>query len=187
MDGIQCSTVGILDSLPSIYGATSNASITINVIEHCKNMYADDPTSLFDSTQKLLLFCKRHRLVNWLSTDHVSRPVISTCSRVEQGDYGMAVYLLLALKNPFPLMSVSSSVDDQGRKLFYGNSQVDGPGECSILDRTAIPHSHHSTRLFWSQSSLKKASHEKDPTGIHCHALSPTTCIIALCSGRSMS
>ena len=29
-------------------------------------------------------------------------------------DYGMAVYLLLALKNPFPLMSVSSSVDNQG-------------------------------------------------------------------------
>ena len=27
---------------------------------------------------------------------------------------GMAVYLILALKNPFPLMSVSSSVDDQG-------------------------------------------------------------------------
>jgi len=27
---------------------------------------------------------------------------------------GMVVYLLLALKNPFPLMSVSSSVDDQG-------------------------------------------------------------------------
>jgi len=97
-------------------------------------------------------------------------------------DYGMAVYLLLALKNPFPPMSVSSSVDDQGsgssafkwsRKLFYENSQVDGPGECSILDRTAIPHSHDSRRLFWSQSYLKKASHEKDPTGIHCRALSP--------------
>ena len=73
---------------------------------------------------------------------------------------GMAVYLylILALKNPFPPMSVSSSVDDQGlgfstfkwsRKLFDENSQVDGPEECSILDRTAIPHSHHSTRLFW--------------------------------------
>ena len=43
---------------------SSNASITIDVIEHCQNMYADDPTSLFDSTQKLLLFCERHRLVN---------------------------------------------------------------------------------------------------------------------------
>jgi len=32
--------------------SSSNASITIDVIEHCKNMYADDPTSLFDSTQK---------------------------------------------------------------------------------------------------------------------------------------
>jgi len=50
-------------------------------------MYANDPTSLFDSTQKLLLFCKRDRLVNWLSTDHVSCPVISTCSRVEQGGW----------------------------------------------------------------------------------------------------
>ena len=30
------------------------------------------------------------------------------------GVNGMAVYLLLALKNPFTLMSVSSSVDDQG-------------------------------------------------------------------------
>ena len=80
-----------------------------------------------------------------------------------------------------------SSAFKWSRKLFYENSQVDGPGECSILDRTAIPHSHHSRRLFWPQSSLKKASHEKDPTGIHCHALSPTTCIIALCSGRSMN
>jgi len=43
---------------------SSNASITIDVIEHGKNMYADDPTSLVDSTQKLLLFCERHRLVN---------------------------------------------------------------------------------------------------------------------------
>jgi len=97
----------------------------------------------------------------------------------------MAVYLILALKNPFPLMSVSSSGVKWSRKLFDDNSQVDGLGECSILDRTAIIHSHHSRRLFWPQSSLKKASHEKDPTGIHCHALSPTTCIIALCSGRS--
>jgi len=73
------------------------------------------------------------------------------------------------------------------RKLFDENSQDDGLGECSILDRTAIPHSHHSRRLFWPQSSLKKASHEKDTTGIHCHALSPTTCIIALWSRRSMN
>ena len=29
---------------------SSNASITIDVIEHCQNMYADDPTSLVDST-----------------------------------------------------------------------------------------------------------------------------------------
>ena len=43
---------------------SSNASITIDVIEHCKNMYADDPTSLVDSTQKLLLFSKRDRLVD---------------------------------------------------------------------------------------------------------------------------
>ena len=91
-------------------------------------------------------------------------------------------------------MSVSSSVDDQGPVHSNGVGsysmkipQVDGPEECSILDRTAIAHSHHSRRLFWPQSSLKKASHEKDPTGIHCHALSPTTCIIALCSGRSMN
>jgi len=27
---------------------------------------------------------------------------------------GMALYLILALKSPFPLMSVSSSVDNQG-------------------------------------------------------------------------
>ena len=109
---------------------------------------------------------------------------------------GMAIYLLLALKNPFPLMSVSSSVDDQGPVHSNGVGsysmkipQVDGPEECSILDRTAIAHSHHSRRLFWPQSSLKKASHEKDPTGIHCRALSPTTwCIVfvrsTFCSGR---
>jgi len=33
-----------------------NASITIVVIARYKNMYADNPTSLFDSTQELLLF-----------------------------------------------------------------------------------------------------------------------------------
>ena len=40
-----------------------NASIIIDVIGHRNNMYADDPTSLVDSTQKLLLFCEQHRLV----------------------------------------------------------------------------------------------------------------------------
>ena len=69
----------------------------------------------------------------------------------------------------------------------HSNGEVDGLGKCSILDGIVMPHSHHSTRLFWPQSSLKKASHEKDPTGIHCHALSPTTCILALCSGRSIN
>ena len=73
-----------------------------------------------------------------------------------------------------------SSALKWSRNLFDENSQVDGPGECSILDRTAIPHSHHSRRVFWPQSSLKKGSHEKDPTEIHCHALSPTTCITSL-------
>ena len=68
-----------------------------------------------------------------------------------------------------------SSALKWSRKLSYENSQVYGPGECSILDRTVITHSHDSRRLFWSQSSLKKASHEKDPTEIHCRALSPTT------------
>ena len=158
-------------------------------------MYANDPTSLFDSTQKLLLFCERDRLVNWLSTDHVSRPVISTCSRVEQGGWlrdGSISPTSLEKSFPsnvcfFQCRQSGSSAFKWSRKLFYENSQVDGPGECSILDRTAIAHSHHSRRLFWSQSYLKKASHEKDPTGIHCHALSPTTCIIALCSGRSMN
>ena len=170
---------------------SSNASITI---DHGKNMYADDPTSLFDSTQKLL-FCKRHRLANWLSTDHVSRPVISTRSRVEQGGWLWDGSISpTGLEKSFPsnvcfflCRRLGYSAVKWSRKLSYENSQVDGPGECSILDRTVITHSHHSTRLFWSQSSLKKASHEKDPTGIHCHALSPTTCIIALCSGRSMN
>ena len=55
-------------------------------------------------------------------------------------DYGMAVYLLLALKNPFPLMSVSSSVDDQGP--VHSN----GVGSYSIkipetMDRESV--------LFW--------------------------------------
>ena len=71
----------------------------------------------------------------------------------------------------------------------HSNGEVDGLGMCSILDGIVMPHSHHSTRLFWPQSSLKKASHEKDPTGIHCRALSPTTWCIAFvrstfCSGR---
>ena len=65
-----------------------------------------------------------------------------------------------------------SSALKWSRKLFDENSQVDGPGECSILDRTAMTHLHHSRRLFWPQSYLKKASHEKDPTRLHCHALS---------------
>ena len=53
---------------------------------------------------------------------------------------GMAIYLLLALKNPFPLMSVSSSVDDQGP--VHSN----GVGSYSIkipetMDRESV--------LFW--------------------------------------
>ena len=75
-------------------------------------MYADDPTSLVDSTQKLFLFCKWHRLVNWLSTDHVSRPVIWTCSRVEQG--GWLWYGSISptgLEKSFPS---NVCVDDQG-------------------------------------------------------------------------
>ena len=52
----------------------------------------------------------------------------------------------------------------------HSNGEVDGLGKCSILDGIVIPHSHHSRRL-----SLKKASHEKGPTGRHNHAsLSPT-------------
>ena len=158
-------------------------------------MYADDPTSLFDSTQKLLLFCKSIWLVNWLSTGHISRPVIWTCSRVEQGGWlwnGSISHTSLEKSFPFNVCffqcrgSGSSGVK-WSRKLFYENFQIDGLGECSILDRTAIPHSHHSRRLFWPQLSLKKASREKDPTGLHCHALLPTTYIITLCSGRSMN
>ena len=71
----------------------------------------------------------------------------------------------------------------------HSNGEVDGLGKCSILDGIVMPYSHHSRRLFWPQSSLKKASHEKDPTGFHCCALSPTTWCIAFvcstfCSGR---
>jgi len=57
----------------------------------------------------------------------------------------------------------------------HSNGEVDGLGKCSILDGIVMPHSHHSRRLFWPQPSLKKASHEKGPTGHHNHAsLSPT-------------
>ena len=87
----------------------------------------------------------------------------------------------------FQCQGSGSSAGKWSRKLFDENSQDDRPEECSILDRTAIPHSHHSRRLFWPQSSLKKASHEKDPIGLHCHALLPTTCIVALDNGRSMN
>jgi len=112
---IQCSIVGFWCH----YGATSNASITIDVIEHRNNMYVDDPTSLFDSTQKLFLFCERHQLVKWSSTDPRSAPcdfnmLQSWARRLTVRVNGMAVYLILALKNIFPLMPVSSSVDDQG-------------------------------------------------------------------------
>jgi len=58
MDGCE------IEAQCSIIGIWCHASITIDVIEHCQNMYADDPTSLVDSTQKLFLFCKWHRLVN---------------------------------------------------------------------------------------------------------------------------
>jgi len=47
----------------------------------------------------------------------------------------------------------------------HSNGEVDGLGKCSILDRIVMPYSHHSRRL-----SLKKASHEKGPTGHHNHA-----------------
>ena len=90
-------------------------------------------------------------------------------------------------------MSVSSSVDDQGpvHSNGVGSYPMKIPKSMdqeSVLFWTGQRLLIHITRrLFWPQSSLKKASHEKDPTGIHCHALSPTTCIIALCSGRSMN
>jgi len=96
----------------------------------------------------------------------------------------MAVYLILALRNPFPIMYVSSGgqglrglpYSKWSGKQFNKNSQADAPGKCSILDGTAIPYSHHSRRLFWPQSSLKKASHEKDPSS----SSSPTTDIVTL-------
>ena len=123
--------------------------------------------------------------------------MIWTCSRVKQGGWlrdGSISPTSLEKSFPsnvcfFQCRQSGSSAFKWSRKLSYENSQVDGPGECSILDRTASPHSHDSRRLFWSQSSLKKASHEKDPTGIHCRALSPTTwCIVfvrsTFCSGR---
>jgi len=74
---------------------------------------------------------------------------------------------------------VSSAFKWSG-KQFNESSQVNGLGKCSILDGTAIPRSHHSRRLFCPQSSLKKASHEKDLTGLHHHASSPTTGIVTL-------
>ena len=82
-------------------------------------MYADDPTSLFDSTQKLLLFSFCEWLVNWVSTDPHSAPcnfnmLQSWARRLAVRENGMVVYLLLALKSSFPLMSVFSSVKDQG-------------------------------------------------------------------------
>ena len=81
-------------------------------------MYADDPTSLFDSTQKLFLFCKGHRcqlIVNWSRFAPCDCNMLqSWARRLAVRANGMAVYLPLALENPFPLMSVSSSVGDQG-------------------------------------------------------------------------
>jgi len=47
---------------------SSNASITIVVITYYKNIYADNPMSLFDSTQKLLLFLFVGSI--YLSTDY---------------------------------------------------------------------------------------------------------------------
>ena len=89
------------------------------MIEYRNNMYADDPMSLFDSTQKLLLFLFCKRLVNWVSTNPHFVPcnfnmLQSWVRRLAVRENGMAVCLLLALKSPFSLMSVFSSVKDQG-------------------------------------------------------------------------
>ena len=96
--------------------SSSNASITIDVIEHCKNMYAGDPTSLFDSTQKLFLFCKRDRpdcqLITFRALRFQHAPELSKevgCEGKWDGSISPT-----GLENPFTLMSVSSSVDNQG-------------------------------------------------------------------------
>ena len=54
---------------------------------------------------------------------------------------GMAVYLILALKNPFTLMSVSSSVDDQDtvRSNGVGSYPMKIP---KSMDRKSV--------LFWT-------------------------------------
>ena len=151
-------------------------------------MYADDRVCL--TRNHFYLHCERHRL---LSTN----PRFAPCDfnmlqrrarRLAVKANRMAVYLILALRNPFPIMSVSSGgqglrglpYSKWSGKQFNKNSQADALGKCSILDGTAIPYSHHSRRLFWPQSSLKKASHEKDLMGLHHHASSPTTGIVTL-------
>ena len=148
-------------------------------------MYANDRVCL--TRNYFYLHCERHRL---LSTN----PRFAPCDfnmlqrrarRLAVKANRMAVYLILAFRNPFPIMSVSSggqgpTIFKWSGKQFNKNSQADALGKCSIPDGTAIAHSHHSRRLFWPQSSLNNASHEKDLTGLHHHASSPTTGIVTL-------
>ena len=72
---IQCSIIGFWCH-PPINDVTLNASITLDVIEHCKYL----------TLAKNYFYCASG--ID-LSTDrqltHISRPVIAICSRVEQG------------------------------------------------------------------------------------------------------
>ena len=94
---IQCSIIGFWCH-PPINDVTLNASITLDVIEHCK--YLTLAKNCFDCASGIDL-----------STDHHD-PRFAPCDfRLTVRTNGMAVYLLLSLRNPFTLMSVSSSAD----------------------------------------------------------------------------
>ena len=136
---IQCSIVGFWRH-PPINDVTLNASITLDVIV---NIW-----------QKLFLLCERHRLVNWLSTDPRSAPcdcnmLQSWAKSLTVRANGMAVYLLL---KPFHSNVCFFQCRRSGSQMHSNgvgsneNSRVDGLGKCSILDRIAVHHSHHSRR-----------------------------------------
>jgi len=116
------------------------------VIEHCENIYANDRVCL--TRNHFYLHCERHQL---LSTNPRFAPcdfnmLQSWARRLAVKANQMAVYLILALRDHFPLMSVSSS--GQGfRSLLYSN----GVGSYSMK----IPKSMDwESVLFWTGQRL---------------------------------
>ena len=134
---------------------TLNASITPDVIEHCKYLsLAKNYFYWAALTCELIVNRPTFRALWFWYAPELSKKV--DCEDKWDGSTFHSHVCF------FQCRQLGSQV--------HSNGEVDGLGMCSILDGIVMPHSHHSRRL-----SLKKGSHEKGPTGYHNHAsLSPT-------------